>query len=430
MAENRSRFIKTVPFGGYDRTDVDKRLEFLYAQVYELKNELRESKLTLEKLRKGTDTEKTHESVLAVERAKLTEMQVKNETMSERLKRTEDDNKSKDKTIADLTERNEALNAALENATSELNALRAGGDAAALGAVFVEAQKSKDMLMEAAKKEADALKSDSEALAEGIITDADNKAATIIYEAEKRAAEIDAEALTRSEQMKVASQNLKASMLQEVKGIHEQVALLRQAMEVFEKDGFRMVTDSEKLLTDTMDELKKGGVPVFTEAKRVQPQLPDAPELKQVSFPNGESNSEETRKKNSELDKLQAMAEAIGGEKKGGSEKKSSGTSLEELAKQAAALDGGKKEAPSGGGISLADLARQAQSIGGGEPAPKEDSKSSKGAPNLADLAKQAQSLGGEKPKSSGKPMAPPQASINLAELTRQAEEAAKKNKR
>lgn len=413
MAENRSRFIKTVPFGGYDRTDVDKRLEFLYAQVYVLKNELRESKLTLEKLRKGTEAEKTHESVLAVERAKLTELQVKNETMTDRLKRAEEENKLKEKELAALQEQYGKLNAALENANSELTAMRAGGDAAALGAVFVEAQKSRDMILNEAKNKAAGLKTESETLAANIITDADNKAAMIIYEAEKRAAEVIAEALTKVEQMKVASQNMKASMLQEVESIGAKVATLRQAMETFVDTGFKMVTDSNQLMADTAEELKKGGVPVFTEARKIQPQFPDQPELKQVSFPNGERDSEEAKKRSDELDKLQAMAEAIGGGKK------SSGNTLNDLARQAAALNGGKPAAAApqsntGGGISLADLAKQAQNASGGQP-------------QVA--AQQAQANTVAKSKA-GSPAAPPQAGINLAELARQAEEAANKNKK
>ena len=56
MAE--TRFIKTVEFGGYDRNEVIKRLEFLNGQVFDLKNELRETKLIMEEYKKGSDEEK------------------------------------------------------------------------------------------------------------------------------------------------------------------------------------------------------------------------------------------------------------------------------------------------------------------------------------------------------------------------------------
>lgn len=429
MAEPRSRFIKTVPFGGYDRTDVDKRLEALYQQVYDLKNELRETKLTLDKLKKGTEAEKTFESVLAVERAKLTEFQVKNETMSDKLKHAEEDSKNKEAEAFALLEENEKLKAALDDANSKLSAMTAGGDAAALGAVFIEAQKSRDLLINAAQEQAAKLKADSETLAENIITDADNKAATIIYEAEKRAAEIAAEALTKAEQMKVASTNLKASMLQEVEGIRSQVSALREAMETFEKEGFRMVSDSEQMLLDTEAELKKGGVPVFTVPGEIQPELPEQPALKPVDFSasSKEASEEETKKKNEGLDRLQAMAAAIGG----GEQPKSGSTSLEALAQQAAALDSRKNDnqpkQQKSGSPSLADLAKQAQSIGGKSAEKTEASKKS-GSPSLADLAKQAQSISGE--GAPGKPVPPKKATVNLDDLAKQAEDALNKKKK
>lgn len=347
MAENRSRFIKTVIFGGYERTDVDKRLEALYAQVYDQKNELRVTKLMLEKLKKGTDEEKAHESVLAAERAKITEMQVKCETMSDKVKRADEDSKLKEAEIASLREENEKLKAALEAAKDQLNVLNAGGEAAALGAVFIEAQKSRDMLINTAQEQADKMKADSEKLAENIVADADNKASMIIYEAEKRSAEIAANALAKSEQMKVASQNLKAAMLQDVVSIGSQMHALKQAMDSFESDGMRIINESEQLLKDTEANLKKGGVPVFTIPSDIKPEYFEPPKLKPVDFSAGNTDAEEAKKRSEELNKLQAMAAALDG--KGGTAgkaadtKKGSGINLADLAKQAESLNDSKK---------------------------------------------------------------------------------------
>lgn len=365
MAENRSRFIKTVTFGGYERTEVDKRLEALYSQVYDLKNELRESKLMLEKFRKGTEEEEAHESVLAVERAKITEMQVKNETMSDKVKRTEEENKLMEKELTSLREENEKLKTELEEANSELSALRTGGDAAGLGTVFIEAQKSRNMLLSTAQDEAAKMKADSEKFAENIIADADNKAAMIIYEAEKRAAVISAEALAKSDKMEVASQNLKAAMLQDVESIAAHVAELKRAMDAFEAEGMRLVKDSDQLLKDTEAELKRGGVPVFTLPSEIKPEFFDPPTLKPVDFTT--VSSEEAQKKNSELEKLQAMAEALEGKKGGDADTGSGGISLEDLANQVKAIGGESSgsDAPASGGLDLAALAAQAEALSG-----------------------------------------------------------------
>ena len=53
MAE--TEFIKAAAFGGYDKTDVDKRLDSLYSLAYEMKNELRETKLLLEKYQEDSE---------------------------------------------------------------------------------------------------------------------------------------------------------------------------------------------------------------------------------------------------------------------------------------------------------------------------------------------------------------------------------------
>lgn len=356
MAE--SRFIKTVTFGGYDRTDVDKRLDGLYSQVCDLKNELRETKLTLESYKKGTEEERSFEQVLTVERAKLTEVQVKNEAMSEKIKTADDEMKKKDKELADLKEENARLKEELEDAGSKLSAYEAGNDAAALGAVFIEAQKSRSMLLDSAKQEALKLEEDSKKLAENIIADADNKAAQIIYDAEKFAAESEAYARTKAEEMKAASGNMKAALMVDIDNIGAQITALRKVLENFEKNGSAMVTQSESMISNARNELLKDGVPVFTMPERFEPELPDLPEFKPVDF-SGEK-AEAAKKKNADLEKLQAMADAIGGGKKPAADV----PDLDALAKQAEALAGGdKKSGSSGGGLDLDALAKMAAAL-------------------------------------------------------------------
>lgn len=382
MAE--TRFIKTVTFGGYDKTDVDKRLDYLYTQVYELKNELREAKLALEKYKKGTEEEKTHEHVLSVERAKLTEVQVKNETMSDKLKAAEEDNKLKDKELEELKKSSAEMKAALDDASSELAALKSGSDAAALSVVFIEAQKSRSMLLDSAKKEAADLEADSKKLAENMIIDADNKAAKIIYDAEKQAAEITADALNKAEEMKSASGNMKASLLEDIGKIGAEVAKLKAVFDEFENSGHKMIAESEALLSSVENELNRDGVPVFKIPEHYEPELPKLPEYKPTDF--SRASDAAAAKKSSDLDKLQAMADSIGG---GGSGKKeeSGSVDLDALAKQAEAIGGGNKK---GGSSDLEALAKQAEAIGGGN-------KKKGGGMSLDELAKQAAALGGKK---------------------------------
>ena len=145
MAE--TRFIRTVAFGGYDKSDVDKRLEAMYSKVHDLKNELTETKAVLKKYEEGSDAAKSYESVLAVERAKITQLQVKNDNLSEKIKTVRDSIKIKEDENTCLREKNAALEAEIEDLKLSLMTIQVGEDAAALGTVFVEAQKSKEMVL-------------------------------------------------------------------------------------------------------------------------------------------------------------------------------------------------------------------------------------------------------------------------------------------
>lgn len=342
MAE--SRFIKTVVFGGYDKADVDKKLEFLYSQYYELKNSLREAKLLLNKYKEGADADSAYEAVLANERAKLSEFQVKNETMSEKLKAVDDDNKNKEKEIAELKEKLQAAEEALTEANNKLTAT-SGGDASMLGVVFAEAQKSATMIITTAKQQASDLENDSKKLAENTVTDANNKAMKIIYDAEVRAAELTADAENKSASMEVASGNLKATMLSDMSKVGVEMAKLRKLLSDFEKTGMTMLDESEKLLEDTQAELLAGGVPVFREPTMTSAKLPDAPEYQEVDNTYVTGGGEAAAKKNEELDKLKAMAASIGGGKPKAEAPKpaeesapKSGSSLDDILKKAKSI--------------------------------------------------------------------------------------------
>ena len=81
--------------------------------------------------------------------------------------------------------------------------------------------------------------------------------------------------------------------------------------------------------------LKSGGIPIFETAQEIQPDYPEEPVY---ITPEPAPAPKPEKKHNAELDKLQAMAEAIGGtETKTKSQKGS--ISLDDLTKQAEALD-------------------------------------------------------------------------------------------
>lgn len=343
MAE--SAFIKTTTFGGYDKADVSKRLEYLYSQVFELKNELRQTKLTMDEYKKGTDEEKAHESILASERAKLTMVQVQNESLEQKVKETKEENKKLEAELAALKDSSEKQKAELEEALKKLAAFEAGNDPASLSKVFIEAQKTAEMLVGDAKKQAEELETNSKTTADNMITEANNEAARIVFEAEKEAAEITAKCRNSEEQLKVASTNLKAAMLEEVKGITGEISKLKELFSAIEKEALGRIEESQALLNKTEQTLCDGGVPVFKIPEVVLPELPTIPDYKKINYgSSSEADLEKKKKNNDDLEKLLAMANAIGSDTDPAEKKE-------------------EKPANSGGAIDLEALMKQAEAM-------------------------------------------------------------------
>lgn len=349
-----TRFIRTVEFGGYDRNDVIKRFEFLNTQLFDLKNELRETKMLIEEYKKGSSEEKAHEAVLTQEKVKLTSLQVQNETASTKLKAAEEDKAKLAEELAALKATHADTLKELEDAKSKLNAYESDNEANALSQVFIAAQASATAVVANANKEADEKKAQAEALIKEMIDDANHTAAEIVYEAEKRAAETDAESKNAAEKMKVASNNLRAAMLKEVEDLGKHLNDLNEVFAVIKDKN----SEAEKLLKTTENKLTEGGVPEFKLPETFEPQLPDAPEPRKPS--------EQEKKSNARLDELAKMAAAIGGDKKKDndgekkSEEKADKNSESAPAEKSADKSGGDKKS---GGVDLAELMKKANSL-------------------------------------------------------------------
>ena len=351
MAE--ARFIKTVAFGGYEKSEVIRRLEYLNTQVYDLKNELRETKLLLDAYKKGGDAEKAGETVLSGERAKLTQVQVQNETLTTKLKATEEENKNYEQQVKELNASVQELNEKLKAAQDKIAGLQSGGDAAALSQVFIEAQKAADMLVNNAKAEAEKLAADAKTAAENTIADANDEAAQIIYEAERNAAVKLAEAKNNAEAMNVSTNNMKALMLDDVTKLGAEMTQLRTLFQKFMETGLNDISDAEERLFDVSNTLRDGGVPVFKAPEYFEPEIPEQPKRTALT----REDAEDKQKKQEELDKLKQMAEAIGGKKeKSEADAPSEAKSEEKPVKQ---------EDKKGGKIDLAALAAQASALNG-----------------------------------------------------------------
>ena len=363
MAE--PRFIKTVTFGGYEKETVIRRIEYLNTQVHDLRNELRETKLLLEAYRKGSDQEKAMESVLSEERAKLTQVQVQNNTLNLKLKATDDENRNYEQELKDCRKELMELRDKLKSTESKCAALMAQDEAMALSNVFIEAQKSSAMLEGTAKAKAADIEFQSKRLAEKIVSDANTEAEQIIFEAESQAAEIIADAKNKNEQMEVASNNLRAAAIEDIAELKKQAEFMAQAFETLRDEGIERLSKARELLNDTENTLKSGGVPQFKTAKHFDPDIPEKPVSLSEKMREDSRIEEERRKKQEELDKLKQMAESIGSKKEDSDkdtvdEKEADPTANGQQDNDAKPAGEAKK----GGKIDLAALAAKANSIG------------------------------------------------------------------
>ncbi len=305
-----SRFIKTVTYGGYDKADVLKRLDHLNEQIFSLKNELRETKLLLEGSKHGEDIEKTIGSVLARERAKLTEVQVQNESLTVKLKSAEESAKKNEDEIKRLNELLEETRSKLAEANTQLAADKAANNAAELSTVFIEAKRSADMLETAAKEKADELEAAAAAAADRSIAYANDEGALIIHEAECKAAEIIADAKNAADEMDLAYNNMRSSIYVKMRALGEQLNDFKDALMKFEENGVGNLYECEEILGQTEETLKEGGVPEFREPVNYAPEYPERPKRK------ADLDSEEKHKRKNELDKLRQKAELLTGAKK------------------------------------------------------------------------------------------------------------------
>lgn len=231
--------------------------------------------------------------------------------------------------------------------------------------VFIAAQQSANALVGNANKEAEDKKAAAEALVKEMLEDANHTAAEIIYEAEKKAAETDAETKNSAEKMKVANNNLRASMLTDVEELSKQMAALNEALAAITERG----AEAEKLLKETESKLTEGGIPEFKVPELVEADLPEAPESRKAG--------EQPKKSNAKLEELMKQASALKGgetenseadnadEKAEGSAEEKTEETAEDAEKteekkpeEKKAAEGGKKS-----GVDLSALLKQANEL-------------------------------------------------------------------
>ncbi|MBQ7990415.1 MAG: hypothetical protein IJ251_05135 [Oscillospiraceae bacterium] len=277
-------FLKTVSFGGFDKKDVLQYVDKLNTQIYTLENELNEKKALLESAGTGdaAATEK-YEQLLNENRTTITELQTSNESLKNQLKNAEDEAAAKDKEIEELKAKLAAMEDELIDAKNKAAASsQTEANAMDLSNVFMQAQNTANSIVTSAKENARKMDEDARKLANQVVDDANSKASTIVKSADEKALKIVNDAETRSEQLKTASENMKAVVLAEVEEIAQSVNQVKAILDSFTVDGLSKITQTSQLLANTESTLKKNGIPQFTAPKSAKPApAPQPPKFSQ-----------------------------------------------------------------------------------------------------------------------------------------------------
>lgn len=308
-----TRFLRSVQFGGYDRTDVEERFALLSEQIYTLKNELRAAKKLISALQGGSDAAEALRRAAEGDQAKLSKVQAKQDLTEEKLAVAAEDLAAKDAEIAELKEQLAQAQENLREKTEKLIGFEVNG-AQALSAVFIEAQKSADLLVNTAKQDAAELDANSKKLAENTVAEANNNAKKIIHDAEVRAAQMLANAENQRTELETAAENVRAAFLTDAERLRQEAEALRAAFDTLRQNGFEMLDASCSMLSQACNTAKEGGVPEFRTFHAQEPELTPAPDLTEVDHSyqiSTASDKEAKRHRNEELSRLKQMAESI-----------------------------------------------------------------------------------------------------------------------
>lgn len=289
---NKTRFLKTVTFGGYDKTDTEDFIKYLYNKISKLESELRVAKFSLERYQSNSDSESILKSALDEEHEKFAEIKSENEKISLQLQSALDENDEKEQEISNLKSSITELEKKLSDADIRLSSISEKDDTAIFGAVFAAAKKSASEIINEANKNADDLNANSKKLAENIVAEANNKAADIVYEAELYASEMTAK--VDESLLKTASNNIKASILDDVNELSGKISRLKKVFDELKNYGDEMIQKTETNLTETQSTLIKGGIPVFHGIENLSDvDLPKKPAHQNVDYSYNGTSTED-----------------------------------------------------------------------------------------------------------------------------------------
>lgn len=268
-----SNFLRTVRVGGFDKKDVLNFVEDLNAKIHALEASLNEKSEALTALADSSvDTAQYDDMVsekdeeISVLNEKIQRIQEENTSlktkidelnneMDEKFKHFEDYKKQNARLDRELRELRETKSKSTSDIIAEKNALD-------LSKVFIEAQKSANLIIEQANETADRINSDAKKDAEKIVSDSKIKSESIIKSAEMQANQIITSAEDKSAEMRAAAEASKKVISDELADVDTNITNLTEVLKLFSDESLHRISSARKVLDDVQISLSKGEVPV------------------------------------------------------------------------------------------------------------------------------------------------------------------------
>ena len=254
-----SGFLKSVNFGGFDKKDVLAYVDDLNTKIYTLEAELEEAKSQVGEdggAVSNFDGAKKYEEMLQKERAHVSELMAKNDTLTLTVQSHESAIADKDTEIESLKEKI----ADLENKVSTNPAVQEEASSFDIGSVFIEAKKSADKIIVEARNAAKKMDVDAKALAEQVVGEANQKAQSIVTTADSKAGKILSDAESKAAVLSKASDGMKERIIADIDNIFANVSKLSETIADFSNNSKSSLENARSIITDVQKNIKNDNI--------------------------------------------------------------------------------------------------------------------------------------------------------------------------
>lgn len=264
-------FLKTVRVGGFDKKDVLAYVDDLNTKIYTLEAELEAKKAII-----ATTSSKNHgnnnqnnsvdisryDELLAANQSQIAELQTGNDALKRQINDLQNEMVEKGIEIEDLKNQNSVLEEKLGEAVSKITSSEiAEITAFDLSNIFIEAQKTASSIIVQARDAAKKLDTETKALANQIVDEANEQASLILQTADEKANKILSSAVDKSEEMRIATLNMKSIVTAEITDIEDNVSRLYDVLKLFSSESLSRLSETKTTLEKAQKALRNGNIP-------------------------------------------------------------------------------------------------------------------------------------------------------------------------